>query len=357
MSSQDGKINFNNNKKSAISSRTRLESYELSREILKDKNKKSKDIINNLGSSNLVAINVQGSTSGKRAKKILTDKRQRGKKKGSILDLESNMKIDSYCMKKVQADGSLIEPGIIYNKSNYNNLSQMNPGENNDVSMSDIIPAESSPVKGVLASEEAEDYHGLSTKSSFNKVISFNEGVSNFSEQNVQESLFLKLVRSYIMDYSQEDLDDKFNLEKFIAENEDSLILSREPNYFLRQKYIDVRMRVILADWIMEVCSQLSFKRATFHSAVVLMDVFLSKMPDLKTSYLQLLGVTCLIISAKNEVNINENYNLYKIIYFLQISNFLKLFRKLSSPVSKRSLIQLTTPTPLKTSSLMKDTC
>ena len=47
MSSQDGKINFNNNKKSTISSMTRLESYELSREILKDKNKKSKDIKNN----------------------------------------------------------------------------------------------------------------------------------------------------------------------------------------------------------------------------------------------------------------------------------------------------------------------
>ena len=47
MSSQDGKINFNNNKKTANSSRTRLESYELSREILKEKNKKSKNIIIN----------------------------------------------------------------------------------------------------------------------------------------------------------------------------------------------------------------------------------------------------------------------------------------------------------------------
>lgn len=102
--------------------------------------------------------------------------------------------------------------------------------------------------------------------------------------------------------YSENDLEEFYNFERNIAENQEALLNSRNLNYFDYQNFIDPKMRVILLNWIMEVCSSLLFKRATYHSTVVLIDIFLSKYPNLKTNLLQLLGVTCLIIAAKNEV-------------------------------------------------------
>lgn len=60
-------------------------------------------------------------------------------------------------------------------------------------------------------------------------------------------------------------------------------------------------MRTMLLDWIMNLCSQLAFKRATFHLAIVLIDISLSKIDNIHQSKLQLVGVVCLIIAAKYE--------------------------------------------------------
>jgi hypothetical protein len=250
-------------------------------------------------------MTTQESLSGKRGKKLQAEKKPRSKKKTSIMNSDGNMKIEYYCIKKPHAEDSKPKTGILYNNSNYNNLSKMNPAEN-DISMGDIQvgePGSSTPSKELMSTNISSDYLAVSTQSSVNRAGSFSEHISNFSDQLEQAQSFVKRVRGYIIDYTKEDVDDKFNMERYIAENEESLILSREADYFSKQRYIDVRMRIILIDWVMEVCSQLSFKRATFHSAVVLIDVFLSKMQDLKTNYLQLLGVTCLIIAAKNEVS------------------------------------------------------
>ena len=220
------------------------------------------------------------------------------------MNSDGNMKIDYYCIKKNLSEDSKPQTDIIYNNSYYNNLSKMNPAEN-DISMGYIQVVDegsSTPSKDILSKNISSENIPVSSQSSVNRALSFSEQIPNYTEQLEQAQSFVNRVRSYIIDYSQEDVDDKFNLERNVAENEESLILSREANYFDKQKFIDVRMRLILVDWVMEVCSQLSFKRATFHSAVVLIDVFLSKMEDLKTNYLQLLGVTCLIIAAKNEV-------------------------------------------------------
>jgi hypothetical protein len=109
-------------------------------------------------------------------------------------------------------------------------------------------------------------------------------------------------ISSYIVNYSPEELDETYNFESCIYEEEENLLSERDPNYFQRQGTLNPRMRTILLDWIMEVCGQLSFKRATFHTAVVLIDIFLSKVENLQTNLLQLTGITCLIIAAKNEV-------------------------------------------------------
>jgi hypothetical protein len=71
-----------------------------------------------------------------------------------------------------------------------------------------------------------------------------------------------------------------------------------------KQPYIEPSMRIILVDWIMEVCYQFRFKRNTFHMSVMLIDVYMSSTCNLPTNLLQLIGVTCLCIASKNEVRL-----------------------------------------------------
>jgi hypothetical protein len=107
----------------------------------------------------------------------------------------------------------------------------------------------------------------------------------------------------FVLDYSQEQVDEIYNLDENLNFEENILSSIRNSNYFENQVNVNHRMRTILIDWVMEVCGQLSFKRATYHLAVVLIDIFLSKVENLPTNLLQLTGVSCLIIAAKNEVN------------------------------------------------------
>lgn len=83
-------------------------------------------------------------------------------------------------------------------------------------------------------------------------------------------------------------------------------------DYFnTRQAYITPQMRSILCDWIMQISFQLGFKRETFHLSVTLLDVSLSKLPNLRANKLQLVGVTCLLIAAKFEEISCPNVNMY----------------------------------------------
>ena len=110
-----------------------------------------------------------------------------------------------------------------------------------------------------------------------------------------------------------ENFDTKYNLEANILESEAELYYVRNSNYMANQPYIEPSMRTILMDWIMEVCSQFRFKRNTFHSAIMLIDIYLSKTCNVPTHLLQLIGVTCLCIASKNEVRLfilSPNINL-----------------------------------------------
>jgi hypothetical protein len=103
---------------------------------------------------------------------------------------------------------------------------------------------------------------------------------------------------------TKEELEMKYNIDTHILLSYEELLRNRDPNYLDHHKFIDTRMRTILLDWVMEVCAQLGFKRSTYHSSVVLIDIFLSKIENIQTNQLQLTGVTCLIIAAKNEVKL-----------------------------------------------------
>ena len=74
-----------------------------------------------------------------------------------------------------------------------------------------------------------------------------------------------------------------------------------DPNYFNFQTSIKHIMRSELIDWMMELCSYFGFKRATFHLSVTLLDIALSRLDKVHNSKLQLVGVTSVVIAAKNE--------------------------------------------------------
>lgn len=141
----------------------------------------------------------------------------------------------------------------------------------------------------------------MELKTIFNNLDKFNTKLNN--EQNkisVNElNSNVKNVKEYIGDI----------LENLIGEEENS-ILNINPNYLKLQKEINADMRAILIDWLIEVNKRFNFQEETLYKVVNIIDSYLSKK-IIKRKYLQLLGITSLIISAK----LNE-------IYLPKISNY-----------------------------------
>ena len=85
-------------------------------------------------------------------------------------------------------------------------------------------------------------------------------------------------------------------------------------NYYMKmQTDIDEQMRAILVDWLLEVHFRLNFKKKTLYQTIFIIDLYLSYYFTPK-SKLQLLGISCLLISAKE----NE-------IYIPKLEEFIKL--------------------------------
>ena len=54
-------------------------------------------------------------------------------------------------------------------------------------------------------------------------------------------------------------------------------------------------------EWLLECCSELGFRRETFHLAVLYFDQYLSTVENVKLSYAQMFGVTALQLAVKFE--------------------------------------------------------
>ena len=67
------------------------------------------------------------------------------------------------------------------------------------------------------------------------------------------------------------------------------------------QPRLKPKMRVILLDWMSQVCQDTGMMRDTFHYAVGLLDRFLSAYRLQDTKYLQLVGLVCVSIASKLE--------------------------------------------------------
>jgi hypothetical protein len=81
-------------------------------------------------------------------------------------------------------------------------------------------------------------------------------------------------------------------------------------DYMIYNQQFDPMKRIILLDWIMDVCNSLGFKRSTYYLSVVLFDLFMTKINNVQVTKLQLIGVCCLILASKSEV---------KYLFFLSI--------------------------------------
>ena len=118
---------------------------------------------------------------------------------------------------------------------------------------------------------------------------------------------FLKKIKIIIMEKNHINNNIKINKNNLLyieneLESETNKLHSYRLNYITKQKVLDEKKRIILLDWMMEVCSQLGFKRRTYYSSIVLVDLFFANYNNqLQTSQLQLVGVCCLFLSAKNE--------------------------------------------------------
>ena len=115
----------------------------------------------------------------------------------------------------------------------------------------------------------------------------------NYNKMNVATNKFE--FKPYLTSKDEYKFDENDFLEKEI--NELHLL---KTNYLNYQPDLSIKKRFILLDWIMEVSSQLHFKRKTYYTCVNLIDLFFSKC-IVNNNQIQLIGITCLLISAKNE--------------------------------------------------------
>ncbi|XP_054278740.1 G1/S-specific cyclin-E1-like isoform X3 [Macrosteles quadrilineatus] len=82
--------------------------------------------------------------------------------------------------------------------------------------------------------------------------------------------------------------------------DEESLKL-RDSELFAQHPSLQFRMRSVLLDWIMEVCEVYKLHRETYHLTLDYIDRYLSSQTDIPKQQLQLIGITCLQLAAKNE--------------------------------------------------------
>ena len=118
---------------------------------------------------------------------------------------------------------------------------------------------------------------------------------------------------SFIKFQNISQIENTYNLEKNFSESTEKLHQIRI-NYLNNQTYFDIKKRLILLDWMMEVSSQFGFKRQTYYLSLIILDIYFSTIKyEIVTSELQLIGVCCLFISSKKEEIVIPSVNYFAI--------------------------------------------
>jgi hypothetical protein len=190
-------------------------------------------------------------------------------------------------------------------KSKNNSLNKQNPSlkKKRDRSISEKVEYEQ--IINNIQGNNKDIYQKTYSKESFKtdkKVSNAHTNHTNGTEGHII---------SYKELESQED-NDNDNDYFYFYELDEKRRKNIDVKYFqIRQHFITPEMRTILCDWVMHLSSQLFFKRETFHLAISLIDISLSKLQPIKSDMLQLIGVTCLVIAAKFEEISCPNMQMY----------------------------------------------
>ena len=118
------------------------------------------------------------------------------------------------------------------------------------------------------------------------KKISFKENLKIFTENSPKKN------NSNINEYLIDILNDyKSNTKNFIINK----------NYMNNHLDINKKMRKILINWLIEVHLKFKLKPNTLFLSINLIDNFLSKINNLNRKFLQLVGISSLLIASKYE--------------------------------------------------------
>ena len=140
-----------------------------------------------------------------------------------------------------------------------------------------------------------ESANSISTKGSSNNSSlaslsnSYNNNIFNFKFNNKEEYI------KYNGDYINESYNNLLQEE---------LVMKIKPiyGYMSSQSDINIKMRAILVDWLIEMHDKFNFKSQTLYQTIWLIDTYLS-LKYIKRSDFQLLGLGCMYISCKfNEI-------------------------------------------------------
>ena len=146
----------------------------------------------------------------------------------------------------------------------------------------------------LLSTEQTPSQNGIESKNITNRQIN-----------EVQKFVF----KPYLTARDEYRFD-----EDLIIENRIKELHKLKSNYLNYQPDLSVKKRFILFDWLMEVTFQLHLTKKIYYSSINLIELFFSKS-TVDINKIQLIGIVCLLISAKNEgieiPNLSYFTNLY----------------------------------------------
>ena len=139
----------------------------------------------------------------------------------------------------------------------------------------------------LLSTEQTPSQNGIESKNITNNQI--NEAVQKF------------VFKPYLTARDECKFDEDLIIENSIKE-----LHKLKSNYLNYQPDLSAEKRFILFDWVMEVTFQLHLTKKIYYSSINLIELFFSKS-TVDINKIQLIGIVCLLISAKNEgIEINN---------------------------------------------------
>ena len=117
-------------------------------------------------------------------------------------------------------------------------------------------------------------------------------------EQQIMNTTSSTFIPKYT---SMDQINQNFNLLYFLDRKTEHLRTLISDYMSVPGTPLNIKKRVILLSWMQDFCATNGFKRDTFHSASILVDVYMSKVKVIDMNKYQLLGATAMLIAMKNE--------------------------------------------------------